>query len=54
MMSFTRRLSLSWTTLSETIRAEAWMEPSEKELEVEPSPKEDDDEEEEEQVLSIL
>lgn len=34
-MSFTKRLSLSWTTLSGTIEARAWMRPSEEESKVE-------------------
>lgn len=44
-MSFTRRLSLSWTALNRTIEAEVWMGPSEEE---------EDGNEEEEEVLFIL
>lgn len=44
-MSFTRRLSLSWTTLSRTMGAEVRMGPPEEELEVELLLEEDDEEE---------
>lgn len=45
-MSFTRRVSLSWTSLNETMRAEVQMGPSKEELKVElPSKEEEEDEE---------
>lgn len=46
-MSFTNKVSLSWTTLNGTMGARARMEPPEEELKIEPPPKEEDKEDKE-------